>query len=168
MQFELNPESISIIIAAMSVVFAVIMSVLSLRNLAKSRQASVFLDFHSQADLEFIEMVSEILREWNWSGPEDFIEKYGPLSNPGAYAKFILAASFFDSMGKLIEAKATSANLVPEALAVFCVSWYEKIESIEPYIAARWRSSGTVESTKHLYKKLKELGYRSPLEAGQS
>ncbi|UCH05229.1 MAG: hypothetical protein JSW05_03445 [Candidatus Thorarchaeota archaeon] len=166
MQLELDPQAISIIIAATSVVIGVFMSVLSLRNLVKSRQASVFLDFHSQADLEFIEIVSETIVEWNWTSPEDFLEKYGPRSNPEAYAKFILVASFFDSMGKLIEGKLTSAKLVPEALAVFCVSWYEKIESIEPYIVGRWRSSGSVNSTKLLYKKLKELGYRSPVQSG--
>ncbi|MFX1370150.1 MAG: hypothetical protein ACFFAY_16285, partial [Promethearchaeota archaeon] len=118
LQGELDLQSISIIIAATSVVIGVLMSILSMRNLAKSRQASVFLDFHRQADLSFIEIMSEIILDWSWSDPEDFTSKYGPRTNPEAYAKFLVVASFFDSMGKLIHAKLTNANLIPEALAV--------------------------------------------------
>ncbi|MHA2060534.1 MAG: hypothetical protein ACW976_07135 [Candidatus Ranarchaeia archaeon] len=163
---QVDLQSISIMIAAGSVVIGVIMSILSLRNISRSRQASVFLDFHKQADLEFIETVSEIVLEWSWNSAQDFATKYGPRSNPKAYCKFILVGSFFDSMGKLIEAKVTNAKLIPETLAVFAMSWCEKIESIEPEIAAQWRSSGSMDSTKLLYKELKDLGYRSPLQPG--
>lgn len=164
MQLELDLQSISILVAATSIVIGVIMSILSMRNFSKSRQASVFLDFHRQADLEFIETTSEILLEWNWSNAEEFDKMYGPRSNPKAYAKFIFVASFFDSMGKLIESHVTSANLIPESLAVFGISWYEKIESIVPSLTSRWRSSKSIDSTKLLYKKLKDLGYHSPMQ----
>ena len=154
-------------IAATSVVIGVMMSVLSLRNISRSRQASVFLDFHKQADLEFIETAAEIIMEWSWTDAEDFAKKYGPVTNRESYAKFILVGSFFDSMGKLIEANVTNAKLVPETLAVFTMAWCEKIASIEPEIAAQWRTSGSMDSTKLLYQKLKELGYQSPLRPGQ-
>ena len=160
---ELDLQSISIMIAAASVLIGVIMSVLSIRNFAKSRQASVFLDFHRQADLEFIQNASEVVMEWNWKDAQEFDQKYGPRANPKAYAKFILVGSFFDSMGKLIEAKVTNASLIPESLAVFAMAWFEKIKSIEPDLAAKWRRSGSMDSSKLLYKKLKELGYQSPL-----
>jgi len=160
---ELDLQSISIMIATASVIVGVIMSVLSIRNFSRSRQASVFLDFHRQANLEFILHASEVVMEWNWKDAQEFDQKYGPRANPEAYAKFILVGSFFDSMGKLIEAKVTDAKLLPESLAVFAMAWFEKIKSIEPDLAAQWRSSGSMDSSKFLYKKLKELGYRSPL-----
>ncbi|MHA1909330.1 MAG: hypothetical protein ACW98Y_18680 [Candidatus Thorarchaeota archaeon] len=163
MQLEIDLQSISIMIAATSVVIGVMMSVLSLRNISRSRQASVFLDFHRQANLEFIEHMSEIVMQWSWKDAEDFASKYGPRANPKAYSKFIFVASFFDSMGKLIEANVTNATLVPETLAVFAMAWCEKLESIESDIAAQWRSSGSMDSTDILYSKLKELGYRSPV-----
>jgi hypothetical protein len=155
-------------VAAISVVIGVIMSILSLRNYSKSRQATVFLDFHKQADLEFIELADEIIREWNWTDFKDFTKKYGPNTNPKAYAKFIHVGSFFDSMGKLIKENVTSAKLIPETLAVFAVTWFEKIKSIENDLAAKWRVTGSIESTEILYKKLKGLGYRSPVEPDQS
>jgi hypothetical protein len=160
---QIDLQSVSIIIAATSVVIGVIMSVLSLRNISRTRQASVFLDFHKQADLEFIETAAEIVLEWSWTDAEDFAQKYGPIANRNAYSKFILVGSFFDSMGKLIEAHVTNAKLIPETLAVFAMAWFEKIASIEPDIAAQWRTSGSMDSSKLLYQKLKELGYRSPL-----
>ena len=160
---QIDLQSVSILIAATSVVIGVIMSVLSLRNISRTRQASVFLDFHKQADLKFIETMTEIVMGWNWIDAKDFASKYGPRSNPRAYSKFIYVGSFFDSMGKLIEAKAATAQLIPETLAVFAMSWFEKIESIEPEIASQWRRSGSMDSTNTLYQKLKELGYRSPI-----
>jgi hypothetical protein len=160
---QIDLQSVSIAIAATSVVIGVIMSVLSLRNISRSRQATVFLDFHKQADLEFLEAATEILMEWSWTDSKDFASKYGPKANAKAYSKFILVGSFFDSMGKLIEGKVATVNLIPETLAVFAMSWYEKIESIEQDLTAQWRTSGSMDSTKALYHKLKELGYRSPM-----
>jgi hypothetical protein len=167
MQMELDLQSISIMIAATSVVIGVLMSVLSLRNISRSRQASVFLDFHRQANLEVILHSSEVVMEWKWKDAQEFDQKYGPRANPEAHSKFILVGSLFDSMGKLIEAKVTSAKLLPETLAVFAMAWFEKIRSIEPDIAAQWRRSGSMDSSKLLYKELKELGYRSPLRPNQ-
>jgi len=155
-------------IAAISVVIGVLMSILSMRNFTKSRQATVFLDCHRQVDLQFLNTMSEILIEWSWTSPEDFMNKYGPRSNPEAWAKFILYASFFDSMGKLIDRKLTDTNLIPESLAVLGVSWYEKFESIEPYIIARWKRSGSDDAVGLLYQKLKKLGYQSPVETDGS
>ncbi len=161
---QLDLQSVSITIAAVSVVIGVIMSVLSLRNISRSRQASLFMDFHKQADLEFIETMTEIVMEWNWTNAKDFATKYGPRENPKAYSKFIFVGSFFDSMGKLIQAHVATAKLIPETLAVFAMSWCEKIESIEPEIASQWRRSGSMDSTKLLYNELKKLGYISPLQ----
>ena len=166
-QMEIDVQTISIVVAAISVVIGVLMSILSMRNYTKSRQASIFLDFHRQADMKFIEIINEIITEWNWNGVEDFNKKYGPITNPKGYAKFILVASFFDSMGKLIEANTTSIKLIPESLAVFGMAWYEKIESIFPILVSNWRTSGSVSSTVRLYKNLKKLGYRSPVGSSQ-
>jgi hypothetical protein len=87
--------------------------------------------------------MNEIVQDWNWTDARDFATKYGPIANPKAYSKFILVGSFFDSMGKLIEAGVTNAKLVPETLAVFAMSYF-------------------------VYEKLKELGYRSPFKPEQS
>jgi hypothetical protein len=139
------------------------MSVLSLRNYVKSRRASVFLDFHKQADREFLEDMLEVVGEWNWSDYEDFLVKYGPPTNRKEWAKFIHVSSFFDSMGKLLEDRITDAELIPEALAVIAMAWWEKIEPIQADIANRWRYSGSLDSSKFLYEALKKIGYQSPV-----
>ena len=161
----LDIQTISIIIAATSVVIGAIMSVLSIRNLAKSRRASIFLDFHKQADQKFLEDMFEVVGEWNWSDFEQFMAKYGPTANTKNWAKFIHVSSFFDSMGKLIEDKITDADLIPETMAVMTMAWWEKIEPIQADLAKRWRSSESLESSKFLYKTLKEMGYHSPVQS---
>jgi hypothetical protein len=164
---ELDLQTVSIVIAAMSVLIGVIMSVLSIRNLAKSRRASIFLDFHKQADQEFLEDIEEVVGEWNWSDYEEFLAKYGP-TNPKNWAKFIHVSSFFDSMGKLLEESITDAELLPEAMAAIAMIWWEKIEPIQADLAKRWRSSESLDSSEFLYKTLKRLGYHSPVPPEQS
>jgi len=164
---EFDLQTISIIVAAVSVVIGVIMSMLSLRNYAKSRRASIFLDFHKQADQEFLEDLFEVVGEWSWSDYEEFLAKYGPTTNPKNWAKFVRVGSFFDSMGKLIEEKITDAELIPEAMAVIAMAWWEKIEPIQVDIARRWRYSGSLDSSKTLYDKLKKIGYHSPVQDEQ-
>lgn len=161
---ELDLQTISVIVAAVSVVIGVIMSVLSIRNLAKSRRTSIFLDFHKQADQEFLEDMFEVVGEWSWDNYEDFQTKYGPLASPERWAKFIHVSSFFDSMGKLLENKITDAELIPEALAVIAMNWWEKIESIQADMAKSWRASGSLESSKFLYDTLKKFGYHSTIQ----
>ncbi|MFW9925441.1 MAG: hypothetical protein ACFFDM_01610 [Candidatus Thorarchaeota archaeon] len=160
---EFDLQTISIIVAAVSVVVGVIMSILSLRNYAKSRRASIFLDFHKQADQEFLEDLFEVVGEWSWSNYEQFMAKYGPTASRKNWAKFIHVSSFFDSMGKLLEEKITDAELIPEAMAVIAMAWWEKIEPIQADIAKRWRYSGSLDSSKFLYETLKKLGYHSPV-----
>ncbi|MFW9962540.1 MAG: hypothetical protein ACFFCX_03190 [Candidatus Sifarchaeia archaeon] len=165
---ELDLQTVSIIIAAISVVIGVIMSVLSIRNLAKSRRASIFLDFHKQVDQEFLEDLFEVVGEWSWSNYDHFMTKYGPTASRKNWAKFIHVSSFFDSMGKLLEDKITDAELIPEAMAVMTMAWWEKIEPIQTDIAKRWRSSESLDSSKFLYQTLKKLGYHSPVPREQS
>lgn len=164
---QLDLQTISVIVAALSVVVGVIMSVLSMRNYTNSRRASIFLDFHKQATQEFLEEVSEVLMEWSWDNYEQFIAKYGPQTSLKYWAKFIRIASFFDSMGKLLENKITDAKLIPEALAVTAIAWWEKIESIQEDIANRWQYSKSFNSSKFLYTILKRIGYHSPVQREQ-
>jgi hypothetical protein len=165
---ELDLQTISIIVAAASVVIGVIMSVLSLRNYTKSRRASIFLEFHKQADQKFLEDMFEVVGEWSWSSYEQFMAKYGPTANSKNWAMFVHVSSFFDSMGKLIEDKIADAELIPEALAVMTMAWWEKIEPIQTDLAKRWRSSDSLDSSKFLYETLKKLGYHSPVQDNQS
>lgn len=162
---EFDLQTVSVIVAAVSVVIGVIMSMLSLRNYAKSRRASIFLEFHKQATQEFLEEVFEVIGEWRWNNYEEFLAKYGPTTSPKNWAKFIHVGSFFDSMGKLLENKITDAELIPEAMAVIAMAWWEKIESIQADIAKRWRYSGSLDSSKYLYKNLKKMGYQSPVQS---
>ena len=79
---EFDLQTVSIVIAAVSVVVGVIMSGLSLRNYAKSRRASIFLEFQKQATQEFLEDLFEVVGEWTWSDYNEFLANYGPITNP--------------------------------------------------------------------------------------
>lgn len=162
---EFDLQTVSIIIAATSVVIGVITSVFSLRNYGKSRRTSIFLEFHKQVTQEFLEKVFEVVGEWSWDNFEEFQAKYGPTASLEKWAQFIHVSSFFDSMGKLLEDKITDPELIPEALAVISMTWWEKIESIQADLAKRWRSTGSLDSSKFLYDSVKKLGYHSPVQS---
>ncbi|MHA2085601.1 MAG: hypothetical protein ACXABD_17790 [Candidatus Thorarchaeota archaeon] len=109
---QLDPQTISIIIAASSVIIGVIFSVASIlissRNAAKSRQARIFMDFNSAiSEKEFFDSFFQILIRWEWKDAADFDDKYGPVANPDDYNTFIRVGMQFDSLGTLVRNKLT-------------------------------------------------------------
>ena len=87
-----------------SIVVAFIIGIRSYRNLATTRKASVFINFQSQAySKELMMDQMAIFNKWSWKDYDDFRQKYGPETNPEAYAKFISVVGFFEGLARLLK-----------------------------------------------------------------
>ncbi|MHA2004497.1 MAG: DUF4760 domain-containing protein [Candidatus Thorarchaeota archaeon] len=155
---ELDIQTLSVVIAAVSIVIGVIMGILSIRNLALSRKASLFTDFQGQAyDMEFMKALLEINTEWSWNNMEEFFKKYGPETNFDAFAKFSAIGSYFDGMGKLLRLKLIDAKHIPELMAVSIIEFWEKIGPISNEIAVILRRPEAFSDIKYLYDAIHKL-----------
>jgi hypothetical protein len=131
---QLDPQllqAISIIVAICSIIVAFIIGVRSIRNFAVSRKASVFISFQTQAYSKQLMLDQmEILNKWSWKDSSDFWQKYGPRTNPEAYAKFISVLGFYEGMARLLRKGIIDLDLIPEVMAIGVVMFWEKTESL--------------------------------------
>ncbi len=94
MQVDLT--TVSTLVGLGSIILGVIVSLHSIRRLARDRKLSIFLEFSKILyDKEFIQEINEI-QTWTWNHVGEFFVKYGPELNPEAFAKWIRVGSYFD------------------------------------------------------------------------
>lgn len=125
-------QLISIIVAILSIVVAFIIGIRSIRNLAISRKASVFIKYQTQAyNKQLMIDQMEIFNKWSWKDYDDFRQKYGPQTNPEAYAKFISVTGFFEGLARLSKKGIIADDLIPEMVAIGIIMFYEKTRSIQ-------------------------------------
>jgi len=137
-----------------SIIIGVIFSLLAIRNNNKSRNMSLFLQYHSRAgNTAFLSDMLEINSEWNWTDVEDFWKKYGSAS---AFSKFISVGSYYDSMGMLLKTKNISVEYIPELMLVAIIQFWEKVEPIHKEMTVAFRRTESFENIKFLYDEIQK------------
>ncbi len=150
-------QIISIIVALGSIVFAFVIGFRSIRNFAISRKASVFISFQTQAyDKQFLVDQIEIVRKWSWKDYEEYRQKYGPQTNPDAYAKFISVGSFYEGMARLLKKQIIDIDLMPETMAIGVIMFWDKIKSISAQMAKDFQRSEGIKHLEYLYDEVKK------------
>ena len=151
-------QTVSIVIAAASVVIGVIVSLFSMRNVAKSRQASLFSDFQNRAyDKDFIKDMTEINEFWSWDSAEDFFAKYGPGGNMDAFATFVTVGMYYDGMGRLLREKLIDKRLIPEFLVVAIVHFGRKIKRDSRKMEEMFGSPLAFDNIEYLYREVRNM-----------
>lgn len=129
--------ALSIAVAAASVVVGVVDSILSNRRARESRdreletrQAQFFMqiqdNFHKP---EFFNEFADILT-WKWEDYDDFMQKYGPKTNPKAWHSYGSVALFFEGIGVFVYRKLIDVSLVAELMSRHILLFWEKIQPI--------------------------------------
>lgn len=158
-------QTISTLVAALSVVIGVIMSVISIlgstRNFSNSRKAQLFLQLNEKASEEdFVKKTYELLG-WTWSDVTEFRKKYA--SNVNALPVFISVSTFYDSMGTLVRNGLTETKFMPRMMAITLVQFWEKISPIVKELETQWGSPGLYDNVEYLYHEVRKFGYSSPV-----
>jgi hypothetical protein len=161
----LDLQTISALVAAVSVVVGVIMSVISIlasiRNFSNSRKAQLFLQLNERASEEdFIRKAYDLL-SWTWSDVTEFRKKYA--SDDTALPVFISVSTFYDSMGTLVKNGLTEAKFMPRMMAITLVQFWEKISPIVEELENIWGSPGLYDNVEFLYHEVRKLGYSGPV-----
>lgn len=149
-------QTISIIVAVISIIVAFIIGIRSIRNFTVSRKAQVFISYQTQAysQQRMIDLM-EILNQWSWKDYDDFFQKYGPRTNPEAYAKFISVGGFYEGMARLLKKKIIDLDLMPENMAIGIVMFWEKIEPLKEGLIRDFKRSQSIELLEYLYNTVK-------------
>ena len=150
-------ETISLFIAAAAVAFGVIIGVATVRSEAGTRRAQLFLEFHTKAyDKKFVKDLLEVNTHWTWKDAEEFFKKYGPETNPEAFALFVSVGSYFDGMGLLLKRRLIDVNVLPELMATAILAFWEKTRPIAREFGELTRRPRTFDSIEYLYREVRK------------
>ncbi|NPE07636.1 MAG: hypothetical protein GNW80_05100 [Asgard group archaeon] len=156
MQVDQVFQIISIIVAVGSIVVAFIVGIRSIRNFTTSRKASLFISYQTKAyDKQLMLDQMEIYNKWSWKDYDDFWQKYGPQTNPEAYAKFISVTGFFEGLARMLKKRLIDYDLIPEAVAISIVMFYEKTRSIQEKIFGILIRQESADLLEYLYNEIK-------------
>ena len=136
----LTLQTISIVIAAVSVVIGVLNSIwvsrrddrrqsLLLRNRELSletRQIGLHMDF-TRIIQGAVDDYTDILYHQEWTDFGDYMRKYGPTTNPEAFNKLIKVGDVFQSLGELVKDGVFEIESVYERSGFTIIPAWEKI-----------------------------------------
>jgi hypothetical protein len=159
----LDLQSVSVVITAVSVSLAATYYILTIRNTQKNmrttletRQAQFFMQiymiFHQT---EFFENFTDIVG-WKWEDYDDFMEKYGPRTNPKAFDRLGSIGAFFEGIGVLVHRDLIDASLVGQLMSRHIIMFWEKIAPISLEMRRRLKMPVDV-WLEYLYNEIKPM-----------
>ncbi len=151
----LDIPSISAIVAAVGVLVGVVIAVLELRNITKTRQTDVFWRmFQSFNTKEFLEAWVKIFN-LEFSDYNEFVKNYGQLFSEGPVSIDIcMIGNLFEGTGILLNKRLIDFDLVYRTLPVG-VTW-KKVKPIVEGARKQYGMSSLYEWFEYLYNEMKK------------
>ena len=145
------------IVTVLGILIGIFFGLRQLRDIVKSRNTDLFVDLYNQlTSREFQTMYSDIVYKFQWDDYEDWLSKYGPDTNPEAWASFNSVGSFFDGIGVLIHRKLIDIQLVDDLMSSGVIWLWEKTEPIIKERRLRRKRPQIWEWLEYLYYRIRE------------
>jgi len=145
------------IVTVLGILIGIFFGLRQLRDIVKSRNTDLFVDLYNQlTSREFQKMYSDIVYNFKWDDYEDWLSKYGPDTNPEAWASFNSVGYFFDGIGVLIHKKLIDIQLVDDLMSSGVIWLWEKTGPIIKERRLRRNRPQIWEWVEYLYYKIKE------------
>jgi len=165
-------QTISILIAAASVVIGVSDFILSSRYAREerrreleTRQAQLFMTIYdSFHHPEFFDRYTDFL-SWHWDDYDDFMKRYGP-KNPKAWYGMGSVAAFFEGIGVLVHQKLIDVDLVAQLMARHVLLFWERIRPISEGMRKQLKMPDIDMWLEYLYNEIKPIVEKQRQELG--
>ncbi len=124
-------QTISVAIAAVSIVIATLYSALTLRNDNRTRQAQLYVQiFDKLRTEEFIGTWIEVMYRQDFKDDEEWMDKYGPIKNPEAAGKLFSVGMLYQTIGMLVREKLIDPSLVLQENPWAVMATWEKLKPV--------------------------------------
>lgn len=124
-------ETISIVIAIVSLSIATIYSALTLRNRNRALQAQLYTEIFDKFNTnEFIDSWIEVMYHQNRKAPEEWWDKYGPIANREAAIKLFSVGILYQTIGMLARERLINPALVFRENPWAAVETWERLEPV--------------------------------------
>jgi len=127
---EIDISTLSVVVAAASVLVGMVFAVMQLRDFVRTRQTDLVMRLYSSyGSREFQEAWVETLRlEFKDYG--DYLKKYGAASPEPVYTSVNMVAAFFEGIGILLHRKLVNINLVDDLFSSDIIITWHKMKPI--------------------------------------
>ena len=151
-------ETVSIVIAAVSVVIGVVNSIRSSREAKQQRQTELFMQvFDRYNDVEYRKIWQE-LRYHQWEDYDDWERRYGPPEHIDTWSRVESIGAYFQGIGVLVEEELIDIRLVDKLLRRQIIGLWEKYGPIAKERRKRYAfSRGSGDVIEYLYNRIMQL-----------
>jgi hypothetical protein len=153
---QIDITQISAVLGLGSIVIGIIATIHSIQRFTRARKLGIFLEYSKMLyNTEFVKDINEI-QYFKWETVSEFFEKYGPETNPDAFAKFMRVGSYFDGLSTLVQRNFMDYDFIPETTAISLINFWEKFSEHADVFAQVYRRPGCWDSIKYLYNRLQK------------
>lgn len=153
----LDVSTISKVVEATFILIGILIAVIQLRNLNKTRQTELFMNLYETfRNREFQRQYAEIIFQHKWKDFDDWLKKYGPVTNIEAFSSWISVPAYFEGIGVLLDRKMIDMSLVDDMLSTQTLLLWEKIEPITKEYRERVKRPQLWEWFEYLYDEMKK------------
>jgi hypothetical protein len=156
------------VVAIVGVLIGFTYYVITVRNAQRIQQQQLetrqFQLYHtsmlSLTNMEFMNAWLDVMYHQEWGDYEEFMQKYGPIANPEAQARFGIVGSAFQHLGVLVEVKALDPDIVYKRVGGNIMRTWEKVEPAVQGIRTQHGIKHFWRSFEHLYHEFKQIEQR--------
>ena len=95
----------------------------------ETRQAQLFMQIYNRFNSKaFVSQLNDLRFRWNITEFDDFMQKYGPFTNPEGWDSMASTTYFLEGIGVLMKKGLIDPEIVDDLMSGVIVSVWEKIE----------------------------------------
>jgi len=153
-------QTLSLMLAATSIVIAASYYILTLRNTRLTRQAQLFNQVYQTFSTTELHRNYMELLNYEWKDYEDFERKYGSNTNLDSYSKRASLWLWFNGMGLLMQKKLIDPEMVYFTAGNQALWTWAKFEPIIKEICRGYNVSDSFEHFEYLVNEMRKISDR--------
>jgi len=153
----LDIPSISAMVAAIGVIIGVVLTVLQLRDIAKTRHTELIMRLYSTyGSNEFREAIIKVMN-LQFEDYEDYVKKYGAwFSDEPAHKAMAMVGMFFEGLGILLDEKLIDASLTYKLFSTPIRLFWAKFKPLAEGLRKEFNDPTVFENCEYLYNEMQK------------
>lgn len=140
--------------------------VMTVRNQNRARQAQLFMQiFSRQYDVEQRRSLY-IIENIEYENLDDFLEKYGPETNPDVYFRGSSLGTYFEGVGVLVKRKLIDPSMVDDLMSGRIIDYWEANRRWVLEMRERTGDYEMIEHVEYLYDVIKSIQDKQRIAKG--
>jgi hypothetical protein len=122
------------------------------RQTLDTRQAQLLMSLYQRwSESEFQNAYNEI-QSWEWRDYDDYMEKYGWVSNPSKWGSRVVIGSFLEGLGVFVKRGFIDPTLVDDLMSSYIIGFWQRHGPVTVEMRKKLNEPTTAEHIEYLYE----------------